>query len=68
MMVNSEVVVHHVHFQLNGVTGWVVVAPKLPMWVFYMGERIAYTAMQGARRKHVHSVMIQHSLVSVWRG
>ncbi len=67
-MAKSEVVVHHVHFQLNGVTGWVVVAPKLPMWVFYMSERIAYTAMQGALKKYVYSVMVQHSLVSSWRG
>ena len=67
-MDKNEIVVHHVHFQLNGVNGWVVVAPKLPMWVFYMSQRIAYTSMQGALKKHVHSIMVQQSLVSSWQG
>lgn len=60
--------IHYVHFQVNGVTGFVEVLTDGAMWVRFGGERMAYSCMQGKLKSTVHSVMVQHSLVSSWRG
>ncbi len=67
-MAKSEVVVHHIHFQCNSVTGWTEKRPNSPLWVYFAGQRIAYTALQGKLKTTCHSVMIQHNLISAWRG
>lgn len=56
------------HFQVNGVTGFVEVEPNGAMWCHLLGQRMAYSTMQGKLKQVVHSVMVQHSLVSSWRG
>lgn len=57
-----------VHFQVNGVTGFVEIEPGGSMWVNFCGQSMTYTAMQGKLKSTVHSVMVQHSLISSWRG
>lgn len=57
-----------VHFQVNGVTGFVEIEPSGAMWVNFCGVRYVYTAIQGKLKSTVHSVMVQHSLISSWRG
>ncbi|HGL5810759.1 TPA: hypothetical protein ACKFQO_004760, partial [Enterobacter hormaechei] len=51
-----------VHFQVNGVTGFVEIEPNGAMWCNFCGQRLAYGAMQGKLKSTVHSVMVQHSL------
>lgn len=57
-----------VHFQVNGVTGFVEIEPHGSMWVNFCGVRYAYATIQGKLKSTVHSVMVQHSLISSWRG
>lgn len=59
---------HYVHFQVNGVTGFVEVMKDGAMWVKFAGQRMPYSMMQGKLKSTVHSVMVQHSIVSSWRG
>lgn len=59
---------HFIHFQCNGVTGWVEKEPNGSMWVMFAGQRLAYTAMQGKLKNTVHSVMVQFGFISSWRG
>lgn len=61
-------VLQWVHFQVNGVTGFVEIEPAGFMWVHFGGSRMAYAMMQGKLKNVVHSVMVQHSLISSWRG
>lgn len=61
-------VLQWVHFQVNGVTGFVEIEPAGSMWVHFGGSRMAYSMMQGKLKNVVHSVMVQHSLVSSWRN
>ncbi len=59
---------HYVHFQCNGVTGFVEVEQGGAMWVLFAGQRMAYSMMQGKLKNTVHSVMVQFNMVSSWRG
>ena len=38
------------------------------MWVVFGGSQMDYSVMQGKLKNIVHSVMVQHSLTSSWRG
>lgn len=67
-MAKEKGVKHYIHFQVNGVTGFVEVLTDGAMWVFFGGQRMAYSVMQGKLKSTVHSVMVQHNLVSSWRG
>lgn len=57
-----------VHFAVNGVTGFVEIEPNGAMWVNFCGVRYAYSTIQGKLKNTVHSIMVQHSSVSSWRG
>ena len=59
---------HYIHFTCNGVAGFVEKEPNGSMWVWFGGSRMAYGCMQGKLKNTVHSVMVQHSLISSWRG
>lgn len=59
---------HYVHFQVNGVTGFVEVENSGAMWVVFAGMRYAYSAIQGKLKNTVHSIMVQHNFISSWRG
>lgn len=61
-------VIHHVHFIVNGVAGFIEIEPNGGKWVYFMGQRLAYSMMQGKLKTTVHSVMVQHQMVSSWRG
>ncbi|HBT3802620.1 TPA: hypothetical protein MBI04_003572 [Klebsiella pneumoniae] len=60
--------IHYVHFLVNGVAGFVEVFADGVMWVYFAGQRIAYSAMQGKLKNTVYSVMVQHQMVSAWRN
>ncbi|EML1551781.1 TPA: hypothetical protein QCD44_000378 [Enterobacter hormaechei] len=49
-------------------TGFAEIEPNGAMWVNFCDVRYCYTAIQGKLKSVVHSVMVQHSLISSWRG
>ncbi|WP_193127374.1 hypothetical protein [Klebsiella aerogenes] len=61
-------VLQWVHFQVNGVAGFVEIEPAGSMLVHLGGSRMAYSMMQGKLKDVVHSVMVQHSIISGWRN
>lgn len=67
-MAKANQVKHYVHFLVNGCAGFVEVMEDGSMWVRFGGGRMAYSCMQGKLKTTVHSVMVQHSLISSWRG
>ncbi len=67
-MASKQKPLQRVHFAVNGVTGFVEIEPNGSMWVNFCGQRLTYGAMQGKLKSTVHSVMVQHSLISSWRG
>lgn len=67
-MATKQRPIQWVHFQVNGVTGFVEIEPNGSMWCNFCGQRLAYGAMQGKLKNTVHSVMVQFGLVSSWRG
>lgn len=68
MASKKDNVKHYVHFLVNGCAGFVEVMEDGAMWVRFGGARMAYSCMQGKLKSTVHSVMVQHSLISSWRG
>ncbi|PRW42534.1 hypothetical protein CSC04_3227 [Enterobacter roggenkampii] len=67
-MSKAKEVKHYVHSLCNGCAGFVEVMEDRSMWVVFGGSRMAYSVLQGKLKNTVHSVMVQHSLVSSWRG
>ncbi|HCI6033305.1 TPA: hypothetical protein NPN71_005168 [Klebsiella quasipneumoniae subsp. quasipneumoniae] len=61
-------VLQWIHFKCNNVTGFVEIEPDGSMWVHFAGSRMAYSMMQGKLKNVVHSLMVQHSIISSWRN
>lgn len=67
-MASKKEPLHYIHFVCNGVAGFVEVEKGGDKYVVFAGKRIAYGCMQGKLKNTVHSVMVQHHLISSWRG
>lgn len=67
-MAKANNVKHYVHFLVNDGAGFVEAMEDNSMWVRLGGSRMAYSCMQGKQKSTVHRVMVQHSLISGWRG
>ncbi|MCR1319776.1 hypothetical protein NR352_22895 [Enterobacter soli] len=65
-MSKKDSVKHYAHFLVNGCAGFVEVMEGGAMWARFGGGRMAYSCMQGKLKSTVHSVMVQHSLISSW--
>lgn len=64
---NKQLSLQLVHFQVNGVTGFIEIEPNSSMWCNFCGQRLAYSALQVKLKSSVHSVMVQFGIISSWR-